>query len=197
MYVSRRTMVIIGVLVVAVLTAGIGYAQNDNQIYACVDAKGKILIIEEGEDCKAKETKIDWSTGGAQGQQGPQGPPGPPGEDFQGNIILNSLEGEKGEKGDDGPQGPPGPQGVPGEVSGYETLHTGLQMHTQAIYTHSVQCPSPKLPIGGGYTTSSKDVYVNDSYPNGSAWTVQFTNRDSAVLIPSAQVYVICAVVAP
>jgi len=79
MYISRRAMFIIGMLIVAVVTAGIGYAQIENQIYACVDEKGKLRIIEEGESCKEKETPIDWNKAGPQGQPGQDGAPGAPG----------------------------------------------------------------------------------------------------------------------
>ena len=49
----------------------VAFAGHDaNTIHACVDARGKIRIVSGSDDCKARETSLDWN------KVGPQGLPG-------------------------------------------------------------------------------------------------------------------------
>ena len=79
MYISRRKLLLIGVLVAAALTFNIGFAQGNVRIFACVDEDGNLRIVQEAETCGEKERPLDWSREGPRGEPGPQGDQGPPG----------------------------------------------------------------------------------------------------------------------
>jgi len=64
---------------------------EEDVICGYVDKKGKLRIVDDPSECKAKETPICWNVGSPQGPQGEPGEQGPPGEE--------------------GPQGPEGPPG--------------------------------------------------------------------------------------
>ena len=206
-------MLIIGVLIVAVVTTGIGYAQNENQIYACVDGKGKLRIIEEGESCKEKETHLEWDSqgsGGPLGPEGPAGPPGPQGESWQGDVYVTAPKGDKGdtgvqglqgEPGDDGERGAPGADGqdgAPGGVSGLETVTRLADFPANSSGTVVLACPSGKKVLGGGYhSNSSGDQWLfSGSYPEfETQWTVVAKNLRPN--ISYITLYAICAFAAP
>ena len=152
---------------------------------------------------------------GPRGEPGPQGEPGPAGEKgATGDRGLTGPQGEKGAtgaSGAQGPQGPAGPQGPPGNqgpqgptgppgISGYQVVsadNTG----TGRLHIANAQCPSGKVPIGGGFSTlgidNDNDVELRASYPSlsqrywQSSMIYEGGDGDSWTL----RSYVICAYV--
>jgi hypothetical protein len=83
---------------------GLAYASIPDPggvIHACLNAKGKLRLIDTGagQTCHAGEKAISWNQTGPQGSPGAQGAPG--------------QQGDPGPKGDAGAQGAPGQQGDP------------------------------------------------------------------------------------
>jgi hypothetical protein len=76
MYISRRTLLIVGVLIISAVSFGIGYGQGEtSDYYACVNnASGTIRMISSDESCAGNDVLIQWNI---------NGPPGPPGDDGQ------------------------------------------------------------------------------------------------------------------
>jgi hypothetical protein len=76
MFISKKALVVIGVLFLVIASAGLVYAQVD-EISACVHDSGKVrFITERNPECRSSETLVTWNI---QGEAGPAGPPGPPG----------------------------------------------------------------------------------------------------------------------
>jgi hypothetical protein len=78
--------------------AGASTTADSEQIYGCVDSRGTLRVVDDGE-CNRRETLITWAV------QGPEGP--------------------VGSAGPEGPEGPVGPAGVTGEAGadGRSLLH--------------------------------------------------------------------------
>jgi hypothetical protein len=55
-----KTMLIATVLSIALLYTGLAAAQTPTMIFACVDAQGRLTIIQEGGTCGARQTRISW-----------------------------------------------------------------------------------------------------------------------------------------
>lgn len=113
---SRRTLLILGVLVVAALAIGIAYAENGEKIFACAKPAGQLRVVESLEECKKNEVGLEWNIVGPPGPKGDPGPiglQGPQGE--QGPVGPQGEQGPQGPQGEQGPPGEQGPQGVPGE----------------------------------------------------------------------------------
>ncbi|WP_327325200.1 hypothetical protein OG735_23900 [Streptomyces sp. NBC_01210] len=55
-----------------------------------------------------------------------------------------------------------------------------------------VDCPSGRVPTGGGGTTSSTLTFFTDSYPTSGGWTVGVKN--TATFGASATAWVVCTV---
>lgn len=97
--VTRRRLLLLGVVVALAASAGIAYAtipDEDGVIHACYkstgDNAGAVRVINApAQNCKASESALDWNQTGPQGPQGSDGPQGP-----------------------QGPAGPPGPAGAAG-----------------------------------------------------------------------------------
>lgn len=76
-------------------------------IHACVDRRsGELRIIDAGEQCRNRESSLEWNI------QGPVGPPGPIGP--RGLDGPTGPAGPPGAEGAMGPAGPIGPQGIEG-----------------------------------------------------------------------------------
>jgi hypothetical protein len=147
---------------------------------ACRASGGTIRIIDHqaGSRCQSTEKTLQWN------QRGPAGPPGPAGAD-----------GADGSAGADGPQGPAG-------VSGYEVVTDDFVMTLQAESgTSTVECPTGKVPIGGGYDYSdlfTKNVapkyenFIGASYPTGTGWAVKWYHGIENLEI-NFSVYAVCA----
>ena len=71
------------------------HAQSAGEIHACMNRKGALPVLREGQTCRPQETPLVW---GVPGPAGPQGVPGSPGA-----------------AGPVGPPGPIGPQGATGQ----------------------------------------------------------------------------------
>jgi type VI secretion system secreted protein Hcp len=106
---------------VAALGAGTALAAGaipgeDGAIDGCYHRlTGNLRVVDDGDDCRALETAIEWNQRGPQGDQGIPGPRGDIGP--QGDQGIPGPQGDigpKGDPGDDGPAGPPGPPGPPG-----------------------------------------------------------------------------------
>jgi hypothetical protein len=107
----------------------------------CSNAAGAVFVRAQ---CKAAESQLDPAALGLTGPAGPEGPAGPA-----------------------GPEGPAGPAGPAGALSGFEVL-TG---ESTTLLPHdfrglSVQCPSGKIPTGGGYSGAlTTDAIIDWSFP--------------------------------
>lgn len=150
---------------------------------------------------------------GATGPQGPQGPAGPAGGPMgpQGPAGPTGPQGEQGPAGPAGPQGaqgpagPQGPQGVQGVAgpmgpsgsgfTGFEIVSsTATTLVKNTTTTVTKNCPSGKLPIGGGFQVASTDgdIMVLSSMPTATGWSVT-AKTPQANADYTAQVWVSCA----
>jgi hypothetical protein len=124
---------------------------------------------------------------GATGPQGPQGDQGP-----KGDTGAQGPQGDQGPKGDTGAQGPQGPKGDTGATGASGTTGATMVTHNSNAKTVTVSCPTGKVAIGGG-GSSSKYTLVQ-SYPTASSgstpdgWTAVFSDATG-----SNTAYVICA----
>lgn len=129
---------------------------------------------------------------GATGIQGPAGRPGADGQD--GKPGRDGKDGVDGQNGRDstvpGPQGPAGPAGQDG-VSG-QVIQSGTLFTTADAGRHTVgvDCPSGKVPVGGGFRTQTGAPTVVSSYPEATRWVVQFDASAGVEVRP----YVICII---
>jgi hypothetical protein len=89
---------------------------DTDAIHSCVK-KNEIRIVGAGENCKDKETALDWNK---------TGPAGADGED--GTNGTNGTDGAKGDKGDKGDKGETGASGT----SGYHE-HTACLNNNEKI----------------------------------------------------------------
>jgi hypothetical protein len=126
MYISKKALAVIGVLILIIAAVGVGYAQGDETITACVKKNGQVrFLTEENPQCKTNEIAMTWNIQGLEGPQGPEGPEGPQGpegpegpqgpEGPEGPEGLQGPEGPEGLQGPEGPEGPQGPEGPAGE----------------------------------------------------------------------------------
>ncbi len=130
MYISKKALVFFSLFIIVIAAVGVGYAQADETITACVKKNGQVrFLTEKNSQCEANEIALTWNIQGPQGEPGPQGPQGetgpqgPQGEQGpvgpQGEQGPQGLQGPQGEQGSQGEQGPPGeqgPQGIQGEI---------------------------------------------------------------------------------
>jgi hypothetical protein len=132
------------------------------------------------------------SLSGAPGPAGPQGPKGDKGE--PGSRGPAGPKGETGPAGPQGPQGPAGPRGSSG-ISGWEyVVSPGTAVPQNQRKQASVACPSGKLALGGGVSTSSALAEVRESAPlnNGVGWAGTTANQSNE-FPDTMYVWVICA----
>jgi hypothetical protein len=124
-------LIFVNAVVVWAFTSVKAESSNENVIYACLNPAGQIRIVDSLDECRPKETPIQWNIVGPAGNPGPQGEPGldgmncwdingngiaDPAEDRNGDGQVDVLdcEGEQGIQGIQGPEGEQGVQGNPG-----------------------------------------------------------------------------------
>src|ERR671922_742774 len=133
----RSTKFWVGGAIATVALAGTAYATipgGDGTISGCYAKSGGTLRVIDASvtSCKSGETALNWDQHGQPGPQGPQGEPGPA-----------------------GPQGEPGAPGSPGGLSGYEIVSEISETNSADFKTQIVNCPSGKVPVGGGAQTGA------------------------------------------
>jgi hypothetical protein len=131
---------------------------------------------------------------GATGATGPQGPQG-----IQGVKGDMGAVGPQGERGFTGPQGPQGIQGIPG-VSAYEVVTRSVSIASGASQLWVTNCPAPKKPLGGGYTSNDNNgvnMQVSKNGPfagSGSfGWVVEIKNPSAST--SAFNLYAVCGIV--
>ena len=90
-------------------------------------------------------------------------------------------------QGSTGPEGPPGPPALTGLEVVTATSPFDNQTLTKAI---SVDCPSGKVPIGGGASAQGSDSFIKASNPTASGWTATAVGNSNF----SVTAYGICAI---
>jgi hypothetical protein len=113
--------------------------------------------------------------------------------------------GPSGAPGAAGPPGPSGASGAPGAdgVSGYEVVTGDFAMTLNVDSgTSTVDCPSGKVPVGGGYDfsdlfhysiASNYEDFMAASYPTATGWAVKWYHGIDNLVIQFS-VYAVCAV---
>ncbi len=192
-------------LSVAVLVVNATDAPNIN---ICVNTNsGEVKVIgNSASDKEACENKPNHTVltinpnGGEQGAQGGIGNPGSAatvtasttttGAPGSSAFVTNSGSTTAAvfhftiPRGDVGVPGAPGEQG-PNSLSGLTTIaSTTTQLNTKTL---TATCPSSNpIVIGGGFKGTNSTV--QESYPNGSSWTVQLSGNKN-----DWTVYAICS----
>lgn len=169
--------------VITLLTAGgIAYATipNNGVIHGCYTRSGGTLRVIDATvtTCKSTETALDWNVQGAVGPQGPQG-----------------IQ---------GPTGPTGPQG-PAGVSGYEIVSVNVSNLADGdlatfgpVLGTPLNCPSGKMALGGGITSTSANsqgprLEYSGPTADGTGWMARLLNSTGFTLNITG--WVICATV--
>jgi hypothetical protein len=155
MFISHKTIIPVGVLVIAAFIVGIAYANgNDGKIHACVNPAGHIRIVQLTDECKEQEILLEWN------KEGLQGPPGPPGNDGQ--------------------DGEPGPPGIDG-VSGWTWVENEIFLQHGQIGGVDLVCPEAGMKVlGGGFYAKDRLMIVFQSRPTASTvWRVEADNQGS------------------
>ena len=135
---------------------------------------------------------------GPQGEVGPMGATGPQGpQGIQGVKGDVGAVGPQGERGLTGPQGPQGVQGIPG-VSAYEVVTRNVTIAVGSSQLWVTNCPAPKRPLGGGFTSNDPNgmnVLIGKNGPfagSGSyGWVVEIRNPTQAAA--SFTLHAVCA----
>ena len=169
MKVFREVKILVLVLSLAIFilaASGIALAtHNDpNEIHACYNNSGHLVIANDPADCGNNETALSWN------QQGPEGPVGPTGpQGSQGNL---------GPQGNPGPAGPVGPSGF----SNIEMVFATSPLASDSFVTVSVPCPSGKKVTGGGFDILSPGngaIEIVTSAPYNFGWSVRARTSDN------------------
>jgi hypothetical protein len=179
MYISKR-VIIAGVLLAVVLAGTTwAFAQEADEIVACVNPRGLFRIVTHADECNESEYAISWN------KQGPQGPEGP-----------------------QGPQGPQGEQGPPGYFEFYVRSGKKLAL-PQGGHHVRVLCDTGDRATGGGYRLMSgipnnpdAIVVIDNPYSEyidgamrATGWDVAIYNRGTAPVDLYAEV--VCLDVTP
>lgn len=105
--------------------------------------------------------------GGGKSKPGPTGPTGPTGPAGGGTGAgatgPTGPTGAQGNVGSTGPEGPAGPLPAVTQVEG-----NIAQCASGVTLCRSTQCPSGAVAIGGGFTTTEDDAFLNSSRRNGN-----------------------------
>ncbi|HEY5987260.1 MAG TPA: hypothetical protein VIV12_12935 [Streptosporangiaceae bacterium] len=104
---------------------------------------------------------------------------------------------QTGPQGPAGPQGPQGPAGVNG-VSGLEIVTHGVQVAGGGQLTDvTVQCPTGKVAIAGGFGMNDANTSVNASLPqqsvNNPGWVIEVRNNNAFAVPVSVQAICVLA----
>ena len=140
---------------------------------------------------------------GPQGVVGPMGPIGPQGaqgiQGVKGDVGAVGPQGDRGLTGAQGIQGPQGVQGIPG-VSGYEVVTRNVTIASSASQLWVTNCPAPKKPLGGGYTSNDNNgmnMLIGKNGPfagSGSfGWVVEIRNPTASS--STFSLYAVCAII--
>jgi len=147
---------------VTLTTATIVTAQSDTVI-ACVNTKSKgknLRIVDSADDCRNRETPLQWNT---------EGPPGATG--------MTGMTGIDGAPGATGMTGMTGMDGADGAPSPFELVITersaDFTMPPKSLTPKSVNCEDDEVVTGGGYFVEDfpfLNVWRNQPATNG--WSV-------------------------
>ena len=124
---------------------------------------------------------------GIQGLSGDVGPTGPSGVGFTGATGVVGPIGATGLPGLNGPAGATGLNGISGHeiVAVSDTSTTDPKILT-------VTCPAGKVVVGGGYTSSTQSIQIQQNNPSSNnTWTVDL-NKTTTGGEWTAAVYAIC-----
>ncbi|PKT73723.1 hypothetical protein CW362_06610 [Streptomyces populi] len=155
------------------------YIAGDGTIHGCVNANGRLRLVEPDSACRQGEDSVTWN------RTGPQGPAGP--------------KGDKGDKGDAGAQGPAGPAGADG-VAGAHVVTVTKDVAELDMVDVEARCPAGETATGGGWYMPGGTAMANGpalhSNPIVSGatpvgWTAGFLNGAGNTY--TAAVYAICA----
>ncbi|MFD7879569.1 hypothetical protein ACFV5G_36705 [Streptomyces sp. NPDC059766] len=177
------------------------YIAEDGTIQGCVNATGRLRLVQPDSACRDGEDSVTWNRTGSHGSAGPKGDKGDVGE--KGEQGASGLQGEKGEagvKGDKGDTGAQGPAGANG-VAGVHVVTVTKDVAVLDMVDVEARCPDGEVATGGGWylpgstaqsygATLHSNPIVSGTTPIG--WTVGFMNGgyDPAY---TAAVYAICA----
>ncbi|MDG0809255.1 tail fiber protein [Cohnella rhizosphaerae] len=121
MYVSKKAILIVAGLLIALLSGASVYAataatanKQTSTIYACAKGDGQIRLVAKGASCKKTEKAISWNVVGPKGDKGERGAAGPAGP--MGAKGDTGATGPAGAAGTTGPTGATGPQGAKGDT---------------------------------------------------------------------------------
>jgi hypothetical protein len=199
-----------GALVTGALAGGVAWAtipDSAGVIHSCYSqSTGTWRPIDYPTvKCKSGETLLAFNQRGVKGDTGPQGPKGDTGDKgdqgiqgVQGIQGLPGGDGAPGPAGDPGPQGPPGPTGPagPAGISGYQLVSLSARpLSSSEGFDVSVNCPSGKHVLGGGYVGRNVAV-VATSGPlfGGTGWEVAGqADLFASITVSYIQPWAICA----
>ena len=102
--------------------------------------------------------------------------------------------GAKGDTGATGAKGDTGAAGASGAVAnGYERVSGTASSSTSSNKSAAASCPTGKVAVGGGFTTSRSDVGAQQSRATANdTWTVDAVEIVSTNNNWTVQAYVIC-----
>ncbi len=141
---SRARAVVFGVVLGAMVTAGVAYASipaTGGVIHGCYTTKGshslRVIDTATTRNCPKGTTSLTWNQAGA---QGPVGPPGAAGQ--------TGPTGQQGSSGQQGPAGPPGPARNLQRIAAlhwYQSNQTGTQVlvSTEPTFGSRTEIPTP------------------------------------------------------
>lgn len=78
-------------------------------------------------------------------------------------------------------------------VSGVEMVSSQSDFSSSPYTSHSVSCPSGKIPVGGGASTSNTNAVLTWTRPNSFGWEALAVENPSTTSSWVLVVYVICA----
>ncbi|MFG2952073.1 hypothetical protein [Streptomyces adustus] len=180
------------------------YIAEDGTIQGCVNAAGRLRLVEPDAACRDGEDSVTWNRTGPQGAAGPKGDKGDAGEQgapgAQGEQGETGAKGEPGDKGDKGDAGAQGPAGANG-VAGVHVVTVTKDVAVLDMVDVEARCPDGEIATGGGWylpgstaqsygATLHSNPIVSGTTPVG--WTVGFMNGGSDPAYTAA-VYAICA----
>jgi hypothetical protein len=79
-------------------------------------------------------------------------------------------------------------------VNGYERVNQDGTWTSTTGFGDTASCPSGKIAVGGGGSTSNSNTFITDSYSTNSntAWHVRWETENNASTSGSYDVFVIC-----
>jgi hypothetical protein len=161
-------------------TAYANIPDRQGVVHGCFAKSGGTLRVIDASvtNCKSGETALSWNQQGVPGPKGDAGEPGPP-----------------------GPQGAQGEPGAPGGLAGYVRFFTQSDENSVFTKTQVANCPSGKVPVGGGGRidrinasfTDVPEVALGQSEPTATGWRVEAHEVVPTDLPWVVSAYVVCA----